>query len=437
MNYDSALDYVYSRRKFAKSSGFERILALLERFSNPQQRLKFVHVVGTNGKGSVSTELSFITRKAGLKTGLFTSPFVTEFRERIQVDGEYIDKQVFAGIIDEIKAVSDELERQGITPTFFETVLAAALIHFERTGCDIVVLEAGLGGRTDSTNIIPAPLVTVITSISLDHTDVLGSTVGEIAKEKCGVIKNGSVVVSYPTENGGFDFVAQSVEADSVIEAVCTEKGCNHVKPDMSLVSKLNESIDGIDFSFAGLRLKTKFTGDHQLANAAVAVCAAKELIKKGFGVTESDIISGIADAFLPARMEVLSRSPLIIIDGGHNIGCMTALSKMLRSNLNGKKITAVLGFMQDKDYETAIEIIAPLCKTIVCTLADEHRGEQPETLAEIAKKSCDDVSCRMSKADAFELALSKTEKDDVLICAGSFYLVSEIRQMMKPQEKF
>ncbi|MCM1364559.1 MAG: bifunctional folylpolyglutamate synthase/dihydrofolate synthase [Faecalibacterium sp.] len=432
MNYESALEYVYSRRKFAKSSGFERIEALLEKFGNPHRKLKFVHVVGTNGKGSVSTEISFITRSANLKTGLFTSPFVTEFCERIQIDGEYIDKDDFAEIIEEIKSVNDELDKVELTPTFFEVVFAAALIYFEREKCDIVVLEAGLGGRTDSTNIIPAPLVTVITSISLDHTQVLGNTVKEIAEEKCGVIKSGSVVVSYPSDNGGFDFISQSSDAYEVIERVCKEKNCKHISPDMNIITKRGENLDGIDFDFGKLSLKVKFTGDHQLANAAVAVIAAREIANCGLPITDTDIKSGLSDAFLPARMEIISRSPLIIIDGGHNVGCMTALSKMIKQHLSGKRITAVLGFMKDKNYESAIDIISPLCENIVCTLAEEGRGEEPEVLAEYAKRNCENVTCQKDVKKAFDSALSMMGENDALICAGSFYIVSDIRRLYK-----
>lgn len=429
MTYESALKYVYSRRKFAKSSGHERILALLENFGNPQNKLKFIHVVGTNGKGSVSTELSFIMRQAGYKTGLFTSPFVTEFCERIQINQSYIPKDVFAKIVEQIKNVNEKLEKQDLTPTFFEVVLAVALIYFEREGCDIVILEAGLGGRTDSTNIIPAPLVTVITSISLDHTQVLGNTVVEIAREKCAVIKKGSVVVSFPCDNGGFDFIAQTEEATNIINSSCEEQCCPIVYPSMNSVHSVKECIDGISFEFDSLPLSIKFTGDHQIANAAVAVCAAKALRERGFTVTDEDIQKGLSEAFLPGRMEIIGRSPLVIIDGGHNIGCMTALAKMIKKNLNGKKITALIGFMKDKDYGKAIEIIAPLCKTIVCTNAETGRGEEAQVLAEIAKKYCKNVHCCPVIAEAFEVAMSKTDSDGALICAGSFYLVSDIRK--------
>lgn len=431
MNYENALEYVYSRRQFAKSNGFERIEALLKKLGNPHLKLKFVHVVGTNGKGSVSTELSFITRNAGYKTGLFTSPFVTEFCERIQIDGEYIAKDEFSKIVEEIKTINDELENQGLTPTFFEVVFAAALIYFERQKCDIVILEAGIGGRTDSTNIIPAPLVTVITSISLDHTQVLGNTVKEIATEKCGVIKNGSVVVSYPNESGKFDFVEQSEDAHSVIENTCRQKNCRHIFPNINSVIKIKDGIDKTQFSFSGLDLSIKFTGDHQIANAAVAVTAAQQLADRGLEITDENIVHGLAEAFLPARMEIVSHSPLVIIDGGHNIGCITALSKMIKQHLKGKKIIAVLGFMKDKSYESAIEIIAPLCESIVCTLAQEGRGEDPKILTHCAEKQCKNVFCVEKPIQAFKAACEMANDDDVLICAGSFYLVSDIRNIL------
>lgn len=432
MNYESAVEYIYSRRKFAKSNGLERMKALLEELGNPQKKLKFVHVVGTNGKGSVSTMISSVTTCAGYKTGLFTSPFVTTFRERIQIDKKYIDIDEFCSITQTVKSKIEKIEKNGLSPTFFETVLAVALCCFEKNGCELVVLEAGIGGKDDSTNIIPAPLVSAITSISLDHTEVLGDTVEKIAVSKCGIIKKGSTVVSFPKVNGGLDFVPQSKEAAAVIEQKCREAGCNLIFPDANAVSHISRSISGTSFMFDGMQIKTGFTGDHQIANALVSFCAVNALRNSGFSITDEKMKQGFSQAFIPARMEVIESERPVIIDGGHNEGCMQALAKMIKMHLPQKEITAVLGFMKDKDSLSSLKIIAPLCKNIVFTLADKARGETPENLAKEAQGLCDNIYIESDISRSYEKAKQLCSENGAIICAGSFYLVSEIRKLEK-----
>lgn len=429
MDYENALDYVYSRRKFAKSNSLERIEALLASLGNPQNKLKTVHVVGTNGKGSVSTMVSCALTQAGIKTGLFTSPFVTQFCERIQIDGRYISKADFAEVICVIKEKSKRLEKNGITPTFFECVFAAAMLYFANSGCEYAVIEAGIGGRDDSTNIIPAPEVCVLTSISLDHTDVLGDTVKKITEAKCGVIKKGCSVVSFPKETVGLDFVPQSAEACDVIEKTCKEIGCELIFPDMKQLSVISSDIHSSSFIYCGKSYTVNFCADHQIANAVCAVSVLNVLQRRGVQISNEDIIIGLSKAFIPARMEVASENPLIILDGGHNEGCMKALSKMCEKFLKDKKITALLGFMKDKDYKSAIKIIQPYCENIVFTLCDELRGESPEILAQCAGKDIN-ICCEHDRIKAFEKA-KNLAKDGALICAGSFYLVSDIRKVL------
>lgn len=429
MNYSQALDFIYSRRKFEKSSGHERIIALLDALGNPQKSLRFVHVVGTNGKGTVSTMISEGAKAAGIRTGLFTSPFVVDFCERIQLNNEYIGHDALADIISEVKAACEAIEQDGLTPTFFEVVLAAALLYFKKCGCALAVLEAGIGGGNDSTNMIPCPAVTVITAVSLDHTEVLGDTAEKIAREKCGVIKTGSDVVSFPYENCGFDFVPQPEEAVKVIKEVCREKRCPLSFPDMKQLRLLGER----EFCLGKINAKINFSGDHQLANAAVAVTALSLLRSHGFSVPDEAIETGLANAFLPARMEKISTCPTIILDGGHNVGCIKALRKMLEKDYPEKNITAVLGFMKDKDYEECIRLFAPLCKNIVFTLADPVRGEKSEVLRKCAEGLCENLFAVDSVKSALQTALRLTGENGVAVCAGSFYLVSAIRKILRP----
>ena len=217
LNYNEAIDFIMSHRKFQKTGGFERIEKLLELLGSPHKKLKFVHIAGTNGKGSTSTAMAYILKEAGYRTGLFTSPYVVEFGERVQVDGKYIPREEIAEICGLIKEKAELIKSEDMHPTVFEVTTALAMVYFAKTQCDIVFLEAGIGGGHDSTNIIPSPLACVFTAISLDHTEMLGNTTEEIAREKSGIIKEGTTVISYPLCNGGIDFSAQDKAAFNVL----------------------------------------------------------------------------------------------------------------------------------------------------------------------------------------------------------------------------
>lgn len=428
MTFEETLDYIYTRKKFAESSSLERIEALLFALSNVHKKLRFVHVLGTNGKGSVSAMISSCLSSAGYKTGLFTSPFVVDFRERIQIDGSYIEKADFCRIAETVKEKSEALPER-LRPTFFEFVLACALLYFYENNCDVVVLEAGIGGKTDSTNIIPPPLVTVFTSISLDHTEVLGKTIEKIAESKAGAIKKGSVVVSFPFENGGFDFSPQSKSAKNVLTRAAAENGCKIVFPNMAEVALLNESIFETGFAFENTEFSIRLSGEHQLGNAACALCALKELERLCFALGKEPLQSGMHAAFLPARAEVIKKQPLTIIDGGHNEGAAKTLQRLILRHLKEKKITLLAAYMKDKDYKTALSILAPECENVVLTLANEKRGEDPKVLKNTAEKFCKNVFCESDNKKAFEKATSLSKEGGVLIVAGSFYLAAEIRK--------
>lgn len=429
MTENEALEFIYSRRKFAKSNSFERMEALLSELGNPHKDLSFVHVAGTNGKGSVCTMISSVLISSGCKTGLFTSPFVICFRERIQINGKFIPEKRFCQITEEVKAASDRLSVKGLTPTFFETVLAMALLYYKEEGCDIVILEAGIGGRDDSTNIIPSALVSVITSVSYDHTDVLGDTITSIAKHKSGIIKENSACVSFPEENGSCNFVPQQKETVQILRDTCERKNANFIMPDIKSITDIEKGSHSTSFLFEGKKINMSFTGDHQLGNALTALSALKVLQKKGFDITDKSIKEGFENAFIPGRLEVVSENPLVIIDGGHNEGCITALKNYIEENLKDKSITALLGFMKDKDYESAIKIIAPCCKSIVFTRADDLRGESAENLSVCARKLCSSIYAENDRKKSFRKAMSLLPEDGALLCAGSFYLISEIRE--------
>lgn len=428
MTYNEAIDYIMSRRKFQKSSSHERIGRLLQLLGNPEKKLKFVHIVGTNGKGSVSTALSYILKNAGYKVGLFTSPYIVEFGERIQVNNEYISHEDIASLTSLIKEKTDYMESEELYPTVFEVTTALSFLYFAKENCHIVFLEAGIGGEHDSTNIIPPPLACVFTSISLDHTEMLGDTVEKIAKEKSGIIKKGSAVVSYPNKGESFGYIPQSHEAIKVIQNKCEEIGCELFLPDTSKLTLTENSIYGSQFIYDGIKIKTSLCGCHQIANMITAITVARCLKNKGFNIKEEHISSGIASFKIPGRMETVAHSPLIILDGGHNVGCMKALRSLIETYLKNKEVTLLTSFMKDKDYETSLKIIAPLCKSIVLTQTDSLRGEVPENLRNKISEFGGEIVCEKDSLAAYQKALELTEDSGVLIVAGSFYLVSQIR---------
>ena len=429
MTHNEALDFINSRRKFQKSSSHERIKALLHELGNPQNKMDFVHVVGTNGKGTVSTCLSEILVCSGYTVGLFTSPYIVKFEERIRVNGEYISENELCKITAEVKDKIFMLEQKGLYPTVFETILAIAMVHYQRKGCRIVVLEAGIGGQKDSTNVIEKALVSVFTSISLDHTDVLGDTVEKIAQEKSGIIKKDTVAVSYPTSADGDIFAGQNEKALSVIKEKCLQTQSELICPDAHDVKIIKRDAESTIFYFDGSEYETNLWGKHQVGNLITAICTAGQLKKHGYSISDKQIQSGITNLKMPGRTETVHKNPLVILDGGHNENAINSLKDSIEIYLQGKRITLVSAFMKDKDYRTSLKIIAPFCHKIILTQTDPLRGETTENLKRSIQNFKGDIfECETGK-DAINKALEVTSDCDAVIVCGSFYLASEIRK--------
>ena len=415
MQYEEALQYIHSLEKFGIKPGMERITALCRAFGNVQERLRFIHVAGTNGKGSTSTMLANICRCAGYKTGLFISPYVLDFRERIQVNGEMIPKSALSDIVERIQPVADAMREHGESPTEFEVITAAAFLFYAESECDMVVLETGLGGRLDSTNIIPCPEVSVITSVSLDHMAVLGNTVSEIAAEKCGIIKHGGATVTYPYQNP---------EALSVIRRTAQERENTLIVPDGETIEIINESIFGTDAVIDGLCVHIPMLGRHMVYNASMAVAAARSM-----GICDAHIARGVAESRMPARMEVLREQPLTIIDGGHNEDCANALRNAVNRFLPHRKIIGICGLMADKAYETYLSIVAPLFSALVTVTPDNPRALSAEALCEAAKPYCANVTAAHSFKEACAFARAQAGEDGVVLACGSFYMVADLEK--------
>lgn len=420
MNCNEAIEYIHSLEKFGIKPGLERIKALCEILGNPQNSLKIIHVAGTNGKGSTSTMISNILQKSGYNTGLFISPYVIDFRERIQYNGNMIEHNELAECVEKVKNAADILAEKEIFPTEFEAVTAAAFVYFEKKKCDYVVLEVGLGGRYDSTNLILAPYASVITSISLDHMNILGNTVEEIAAEKCGIIKFGGATVAYPFQSDG---------AMDVIRKSCEEKMNKLIIPDVDSLQIVSEKAEGTTAIYKNIEFNLPLTGRHMVYNAVTAIEAVKSLERLGVSVDDDSIIKGIASSAMPARIEILRTRPLIVLDGGHNEGCANALSEYIKEFIADKRIIAVCSLMQDKDYETYLKIIAPYVSTFIATQAPVPRALSAEELCLCASKYCSNSNAVANPHKAVSAALNLAEKDDVILVCGSFYLAGEIRE--------
>ena len=419
MTYEEALQKINSRLRFGIKPGLERIEALCKKLGDPQKKPRFVHVAGTNGKGTTCTLIASVLTAAGYRTGLYTSPYVLDFRERFRIDGEMIPE---AELIEEVKRVSpvaDKLEAAGDTVTEFEFITALAFDWFAQRDCDFVVLEVGLGGRFDATNVIDTPEAAAIASISLDHTAILGDTYAKIAFEKAGIIKKGGDVVLYPV---------QDPSVFETIESACNERGAHLHIPDEKNMQVNGTALTGTALTWRGLPLTLPFTGAHQVHNAATALTVLDVLREKHANITDEALQKGFASAYIPARMEILSQKPLALLDGGHNPGCAFALHEVLKTHLSGRHITAIMGMMADKDSMRYLELTAPHFERIITVQPQNPRSLSAEALADEAKHFCKDVQPAQSMKDAIEKAT--VSGDEVLVICGSFFLASEIRDL-------
>ncbi len=412
MNFNESVEYIHSLLTFGIKPGLERISMLLDLLDNPQNKLKIVHIAGTNGKGSTSTMISNMLIASGKKTGLFTSPYVIDFCERIQINGVNVDKNIFAECVSEVREKIEELNKKDIIITEFEAITVSAFLCFLKAECEYVVLEVGLGGRFDATNVIKKPQAVVITSISLDHVAILGDTIEKIAFEKCGIIKENVPVITSSNQHD---------DALKVIKETCENKNCDLIITNPKETEILDDSILGTVFTYCNNVYKTKLTGNHQIENTVNAIECAKVL-----GLNEIAIADGVENTRMIARMEVIGENPLIIRDGGHNEGCAEALYNFL-NKYNVKNINMLIGLMADKDCESYVSKIAPLCKSVVTVTPSNPRALDSEKLKKIAEKYCKNTKSINNPKEGYKYILSNTKKDETILVCGSFYMMSDI----------
>jgi len=421
MNCEQAIEFIEGRSVFGSRPGFERINALLEGLNHPENGLEYVHVAGTNGKGSVCNELANILSASGRKTGLFTSPFVSDFRERIQIDGEYIKEDRLAALSKKVKDVCDKLDEEGNSPTEFEVITAIAFLYYKEENCDIVVLEVGLGGLLDSTNVIPnPPVVSAITSLSIDHTAVLGETIEEITMHKAGIIKPGGITVTTANQPEGAMHVLRTAAFLNDNKLICAQP------ENIELVS---ESIDGMTVHVSNDEYMVPLVGKHQIDNLALTLEVVGAMNSVGYDITPEHIRAGLLKTRIPARAEVMSDNPLVIIDGGHNAEGAMALRTILDKHLSSKRLIVVTGVMADKDVDGVMERLTSNAAKVITTTPNSSRSMAAEELASIVRKYCADVIAEPVPTKAVDIALEEiSSENDALVICGSLYLAGDVR---------
>ncbi len=416
MNYGDCIDYIHSLRWRGSKDGLLRIGELLSLMGDPQDRLRFVHVAGTNGKGSVCAMLESVLRAAGYRTGLYISPYISRFNERMQVNAEPIDDGTLCEITEYVRGFA---EKMAVLPSEFEFVCAAAMEYFAREGCDIVVLEVGMGGRFDATNIIKNPEVSVITPIGLDHTKYLGDTVEKIAFEKCGIIKRGRPAV----------FGGEPASVVGVVREVCRERESELHLCGFGGIEEVSHDLSAQRFRYEGREYEIHLLGAHQQRNAALVVETVGVLKKEGMHIPDGALAAGLARARWPGRFEVLSLEPPVVVDGAHNAHGFAAALKAAEDYLGGREITAVVGVLADKNYHDELGLLGPAVSRFVATEPDTPRALACGELARILEGFGKPVEVEKSPARAVKCAAASCGKRGAVLALGSLYTVGEIRR--------
>ncbi len=419
MNVNEALEYIHSVCWKGSIPGLSRTQNLLSLMGNPEKKLKFVHIAGTNGKGSTAAMTASILQKAGYRTGLYTSPYIYRFHERMQVNGVQISDEDLAAVTEWVRPLAESMEEK---PTEFELVCCIAFEYFYRQNCDIVVLEVGMGGAMDSTNVIDVPEVAVITNIGLDHTEVLGDTLEAIAETKAGIFKEGGNAVVYRG--------IPSVEA--VFDRICADKHISLKKADFDGLTLHCHGLEGQVFDCGSRKnLELPLLGSHQLKNAAVVLSIIDTLVERGWNISEENIRHGLHDVQWPGRFDIVGHDPLFIIDGGHNPQCFEALIKNIQDYLPGRKIIALTGVLADKDYADMYKPVMPYIQQFVCITPPNPRKLDADQLAAFLEQAgatataCDSIEGGVAKA------IDLAGKEGVVLCFGSLYTIGSVRDAL------
>ena len=412
MTAEEAIAYIENYTWSTTRLGLERTRTLLRALGDPQKELKFIHVAGSNGKGSTCAMLEAVLRAAGYRTGLYISPYIQDFCERIQINGVNIPGEDLARITERVRCIADAMEDH---PSQFELVTAIAMQYYREQHCDLVVLEVGMGGALDSTNAIDAPEVAVITNLGLEHTEYLGDTLEKIAEAKGGIIKPGCACVCYDS----------APEAVSTIRRICDGNAVPcHIASEADL-QPVSHSLDGQRFLWKGQAYTLSLLGPHQLRNAGVVLEVLNALRARGWEIPEEAVKAGLSAVRWPARFEVLWRDPLFVLDGGHNPQCAEALARNLEDYLPDTPLTILIGVLADKDYRQMLSFLLPHARSFVCITPESPRALPAEKLVTVIAGMGGEAQCAGSMEDGIRLAL---EKGLPVLAFGSLYSAGHIR---------
>ena len=427
MKYEEAMKYITEVGNFGSNYGLERTYKLLEHLGNPERDLKLIHIAGTNGKGSTTSMITEILMGEGYKVGMYTSPFIEEFEERIQINRNNIPKESLAILMDEIKVAVDKVIEAGYNhPTEFEIITVLMLLYFKKENIDFGVIEVGLGGTLDSTNVIK-PIIQVITSISFDHTNLLGNTLEKIAREKAGIIKRGIPTVIYP----------QQEEVLKVIKNKCFEM-------DSELYIANNENLKfknivNLDKPYQLLKYNNEIyillplLGEHQIINLSVAMQAIEFLNNKNIiDISIANIVKSIKNVSWKGRLEVLSNNPYVVIDGAHNIQGIKTLSRNIKKYFKYENLYLILGILADKDVEEMIKIITPMAKKVYSVTPNSIRGELAESLKDEVSKFNKNCKAFDKYEEAYLEALNDASEKDLILASGSLYMIGDMRKIIR-----
>ena len=427
MKYEEAMKYITEVGNFGSNYGLERTYKLLEHLGNPERDLKLIHIAGTNGKGSTTSMITEILMGEGYKVGMYTSPFIEEFEERIQINRNNIPKESLAILMDEIKVAVDKVIEAGYNhPTEFEIITVLMLLYFKKENIDFGVIEVGLGGTLDSTNVIK-PIIQVITSISFDHTNLLGNTLEKIAREKAGIIKKGIPTVIYP----------QQEEVLKVIKNKCFE-----MESELYIANNENlkfKNIVNLDKPYQLLKYNNEIDillpllGEHQIINLSVAMQAIEVLNNKNIiDISIANIVKSIKNVSWKGRLEVLSNNPYVVIDGAHNIQGIKTLSRNIKKYFKYENLYLILGILADKDVEEMIKIITPMAKKVYSVTPNSIRGELAESLKDEVSKFNKNCKAFDKYEEAYLEALNDASEKDLILASGSLYMIGDMRKIIR-----
>ena len=425
MKYEEAMEYIEECNALGSVPGLESIKRLTGMLDNPQEKLTFIHVAGTNGKGSVSSFIAGGLKTAGYKVGRYISPTIFTYRERFQINDRMISKKELGELMEQVKEACDRIVAEGHPhPTSFEIETALSFLYFVKKECDVVVLETGMGGRLDATNIIPSPKLCILTSISMDHMQFLGDTLADIAVEKCGIIKMGTTVIS----------TKQSEEAMEAAAKTCEERNAELIVADSSQVTEVKQGLEKQFFIYDGVKYEISLSGTYQIENAVLAVRALKWLSKNGFEkVNETKIVKGLQGTVWKGRFSVISKKPYFIVDGAHNVAAAEKLAESIRFYFTNRRIVYIMGMFRDKEYEKVIRITAPLASQVITVAAPGNPRALPALDLAVAVR---EVNPHVTSADSLEEAVEMSylfaDKDSVIIAFGSLAFLGQLMTIVE-----